>query len=94
MIKHSKNLCEVKIKADRICYHCKEVIPKGTKCLTINSQFEKRRWMCPTCMKLAKEVSVWEARYNAVPFDDEGGALATSDMLEEVRAEFEYRERS
>lgn len=87
----NKNCCSVTIKQDRKCYHCKEVIPKGTKCLTVNPRGSCRVWFCNTCEELSREISRLKVEQALVPFGDEGGALALLDELREVEGEYEGR---
>lgn len=93
MAKKNKNFCFVSIRQDRNCFHCKELIPKGTKVLTINKKGEGRKWMCPICYRLYRSIERAEDAYNSVSFGDEGGAFAALDYLDEVRSEYYARER-
>lgn len=89
----NKNLCKVKIKKDRTCCHCGELICSGTLCLTINPMYEKRKWMCPTCLDLVEEIDRLDGMYDSLSFGDEGGAMAIYDARNEVISELEDRER-
>ena len=40
----------VKIKADRVCKDCEEVISKGSRCYTFNHRLKPRYWICFNCL--------------------------------------------
>lgn len=90
-IRRSKNSCFVTIRADRNCHICRGIIPKGTKCLTINPKFGDRYWVCNTCYNLSHNIAVTKAELNNLPFDDEGAVLAYMDFLSELEGELEER---
>lgn len=87
----STNKKMVTIREDRVCINCHKTIPKGSLCLTINKKYRERVWVCSTCLKLRKDILQAQACYDNVPFDDEGGAMAALEYLEECKGEYYER---
>lgn len=81
----------VVVRQDRVCCYCNKKIPAGSKCLTINKKYKGRSWACKDCVSCLKEISRSSAAYELVPFDDEGGAMALHECLEEAIGEFYER---
>lgn len=83
---NTKNFRFVKIKANRECKHCQDLIPKGVNCLTINPKDRGRSWYCDRCVSLMLNVQVARSALNSVAFDDEGAGWANLEALEEAEA--------
>lgn len=86
--KKTKNFCFVTIRTDRQCEYCGKVMPRGTRCLTINPKARDRQrfWLCNGCVSLLdcntkRQILGLINDLNNVAFDDEGAWEATSDML-------------
>lgn len=91
MRKKNKNLCYVTIRQDRFCKHCNELIPKGTRCITVNKCYEERAWYCSECVRLINNIAIAKAQLNKIPYGDEGGYLAGLEYLGELEADFYER---
>lgn len=87
------NFTLVTVRANRQCMHCKEIIPAGTKCLTVNKYAEGRQWMCMTCRSMAMNIQRLKCQYDCIPFGDEGAEWAISDAIGEVEENFWSRQR-
>ena len=74
-MKDNKNIKIVTVRSDRKCYHCNSNIPKGSKCLTINTYRVGRRWLCSDCKSILEERCRLEAELDSVSFGDEGLSL-------------------
>lgn len=88
-MKRYRNTKMVTVRQDRTCCHCKSVIPKGTRCLTLNPKGQGRHWLCNGCVSLYNDVMEARAILDATPFDDEGGAYANADFLNEAIGRWE-----
>lgn len=74
----------VTLKADRNCWHCNKIIPKGTTRLTVSPKGYGRHWLCGNCGIIEAKCSL-----DSVPFDDEGAAYANADYLDEKVSEWD-----
>lgn len=45
-MKRNTNFKNVKVRADRHCEFCNDLIPKGTEALTVSKKNEGRYWIC------------------------------------------------
>ena len=86
---NTKNFRFVKIKANRECQHCQDLIPKGVNCLTVNPKIGNRSWYCDRCVSLMLNVKVARSALNSVAFDDEGAGYACQEWLDEAISELE-----
>ena len=84
-----KNTKKVKVKANRNCWHCNKIIPKGNVCLTVNPKGYGRHWLCKDCISLYNSIVEAKCSLDSVPFDDEGAAYANADYLDERVSEWE-----
>ena len=91
-MKGNNNFKEVSVRKDRICWHCGNIIPVGTSCITINPKFDGRHWLCNSCYGVYKSILEAKGSLDAVPFDDEGAAYANADWLNDVVSEWEGRQ--
>lgn len=83
--KKYKNVCKVKIRADRVCKNCGKLLPKGTVCLTLNTKGKGRVWVCPTCEGLLNDYL--ETDSGGVSFGDEGYAQFLIDEEDRLKGE-------
>lgn len=83
---NNKNICFVKIRADRQCYFCGSTIPEGRECLTINSKNRGRNWLCISCLRLKLQLNAEKSSLalKGIPFDDEGGFIAEAEYIRGV----------
>ena len=70
----------VKIKADRVCKDCEEVIPKGSRCYTFNPRLKTRYWVCYDCLPepnqiVEREVGVVTSSDHLLYYSDRFGRL-------------------
>lgn len=89
--KRNTNFCYVKVREDRSCTHCGSLIKKGTRCITVNKKSECRKWLCEECYNLQMEILNAKVELDLCTFGDEGGAMAMSDALDELKEEYESR---
>ena len=87
-----KNYYAPKTKANHFCCHCKNLIPKGTVCLTINRKDTQRVWVCDACLGLKLEITSTKCDLDSVAFGDEGASMALCDCLDELKGELYERE--
>jgi hypothetical protein len=92
-INKSNNLKIVNIRRQHYCGHCGKQLTTGTECLTVNKRSEPRKWYCKDCVELLLEINKAQHRLNTTPFDDEGGALANMQYLDELQSEFLSKQR-
>lgn len=85
------NFGYVKVREDRSCKHCGSLIKKGTRCITVNKKCEGREWLCEECYTLQVNILEGKVELDLVAFGDEGGAMAMSDALNELKEEYESR---
>lgn len=88
-MKGNRNTKRVTVKANRNCWHCNKIIPKGTVCLTVNPKGYGRHWLCKDCISLYNSIIEAKCSLDSVPFDDEGAAYANADYLDEKVSEWE-----
>lgn len=93
-MKRNTNFMKVKVKSDRHCCHCGNVIPKGTESITLNSYGKGRRWLCLDCHSLAKNITELNNICTCIPFDDEGASYYFEGELEDAKVEFECRRKN
>ena len=88
MLDRFRNVGHVKIKEDRECMHCKGIIPKGSKCLTVNGKYKGRKWLCSSCEEILKDLSKAKSHRDSLPFGDEGGYLAMMDEVASLESDW------
>lgn len=90
-MKRQTNHKYVVVKEDRKCKYCNNMIPKETRCLTVNNRWERRGWVCVDCMKSLSRIAEERIRLNLAPFNDEGGAMAQQEALDSALGDFYER---
>lgn len=90
-MKRQTNHKFVVVKEDRKCKYCNNIIPKETRCLTVNNRRERMGWVCVDCMKSLSRIAGERIRLNLAPFDDEGGAMAQQEALDSALGDFYER---
>ena len=55
----------------------------------MNPKGQGRHWLCNGCVSLYNDVMEARAILDATPFDDEGGAYANADFLNEAIGRWE-----
>lgn len=90
---NNKNICFVKVRADKQCYFCGSTIPKGRECLTLNSKNRGRNWLCISCLRLKLKLNAEKSALNSIPFGDEDDFIyiqgVYSDLIERCKDEKE-----
>lgn len=85
----NRNTRIVKIRENRRCKYCGELMTAGTECLTVNKKNEPRYWVCSGCVDTITNYREAKATLNDVSFGDEGGYMANQDWLAECEDECE-----
>lgn len=78
------NIRFVKIRENRLCSHCGNVISRGKECLTLNPKSGHRIWFCNSCVCYLLRVDI--ARKLNFPFGEDRASykqLAYVDDVEE-----------
>lgn len=83
---------KVKIRQDRVCYHCGGTMVNGTECFTFSSRYKGRHWLCNECVQCLMEINSAHSMLCSVQYDDEGMAHSAIDCLDEAYGEYGCRE--
>jgi hypothetical protein len=90
---NSNNFKVVNIRKPHKCGHCGKQLTVGTECITVNKKSLPRKWYCKDCVELQLEIIDAQCRLNNTVFNDEGGALANMQYLDELESDFISKQR-
>lgn len=85
---------KVKVKSDRHCCHCGNVIPKGTESITLNRYRRGRRWLCLDCYEFVMDIKHLGNVCKGISFDDEGASYYFNGELADVLEGFRSRRKN
>ena len=89
--KPSSNCKIVKIKKDRICRDCNNLIKKEDNCYTFNNRKQGRTWVCFNCLSApGMEETKQIGEEYSILYSDETDALGRHKTLKELNAEEYY----
>lgn len=85
---------KVKVKSDRHCCHCGNVIPKGTECITLNSYGKGKRWLCLDCYEFVRNIKHLDDVCSGISFDNEGASYYFNGELADTLEGFRSRRKN